>query len=171
MGLTPLAGLVMGTRTGDLDPAVLLHLHREGGLGIDEIDAVLNRRSGLKGLTGSNDMREVRRRAAAGDADAIEALDVFCYRIRCYVGAYAAALGRVDALVFTAGIGENDPEVRARSCAGLEGFGVRIDPERNAVRSREARTVSTDDAAVAVLVVPTDEELEIAEQALALARP
>jgi acetate kinase len=97
-------------------------------------------------------------------------LDVFCYRIRCTVGAYAAALGRVDALVFTAGIGENDAAVRAQVCAGLAGFGVRVDEARNTARSREARTISTDDSSIAVLVVPTDEELEIAEQTLAVVR-
>ncbi|MDF3049442.1 MAG: acetate kinase [Pseudonocardia sp.] len=170
MGLTPLGGLVMGTRSGDLDPGIIAHLHREGGLDLDEIDGVLNKESGLKGLAGSNDLREVHRRADAGDADAVEALEVFCYRIRCTVGAYAAALGRLDAVVFTAGIGENDADVRARVCGGLAVLGVRLDEARNAARSREVRTISSDDSAVAVLVVPTDEELEIAEQSLAVVR-
>lgn len=168
MGLTPLGGLVMGTRSGDLDPGVVAHLHREGGLDLDAIDTLLNKESGMKGLAGSNDLREVHRLAGAGDADAAEALEVFCYRIRCTVGAYAAALGRLDAVVFTAGIGENDADVRARVCAGLSGLGVRLDEERNAARSREARTISADGSAVAALVVPTNEELEIAEQALAV---
>ena len=168
MGLTPLGGLVMGTRSGDLDPGVVAHLHRVGGLDIEEIDTLLNKQSGMKGLAGANDLREVHARADAGDADAAEALEVFCYRIRCTVGAYAAALGRLDAVVFTAGVGENDADVRARVGAGLAVFGVRIDAARNAARSRAARTISTDDSAVAVLVVPTNEELEIAEQALAV---
>jgi acetate kinase len=168
MGLTPLEGLVMGTRSGDLDPGVVFYLQREGGLSMDEIDAVLNRQSGLKGLTGTNDMREVQRRAEAGDSVAAEAVEIFCYRIRKYVGAYSAALGRVDALVFTAGIGENDAAVRAGVCAGLEPFGVHLDAGRNAVRSKQSRTISTDDSAIAVLVVPTDEELEIADQTMAL---
>jgi acetate kinase len=168
MGLTPLEGLVMGTRSGDVDPGLVFYLNREGGLSLDEIDDVLNRQSGLKGLAGSNDMREVQQRADAGDPVAAEALDIFSYRIRKYVGAYAAVLGRVDALVFTAGIGEHSAAVRAGVCAGLESFGVRLDPQRNAIRSKDSRTVSPDDSTVAVLVVPTDEELEIADQTMAL---
>jgi acetate kinase len=164
MGLTPLEGLVMGTRSGDLDPAVVFYLHRQAGLSVDEIDALLNQQSGMKGLAGANDMREVERRAAAGDELAAEALDVYCYRIRKYVGAYAAALGHLDALVFTAGVGENSPGVRARVCDGLEGLGIRVDPARNQARSSQPRTVSAGDSPVAVLVVPTNEELEIAEQ-------
>jgi acetate kinase len=168
MGLTPLEGLVMGTRSGDLDPAILFYLHREAGLSVDQLDDLLNKGSGMLGLAGANDLREVERLATAGDQAAVEALDVYCYRIRKYVGAYAAALGRVDALVFTAGVGENNQTVRAGVCQGLEGFGVRLDPGRSRVRSAEPRTVSGDDSAVAVLVVPTNEELEIAEQTLAV---
>ena len=167
MGLTPLEGLVMGTRSGDLDPAIVFYLHREAGLSFDAIDTLLNKESGMKGLTGANDMREVERRAGGGDATAREALDLYCYRIRKYVGGYAAALGRVDALVFTAGVGENSPVVRAGVCEGLEWFGVRVDGARNQARSGQPRAVSTDDSTVAVLVVPTNEELEIAEQTLA----
>lgn len=170
MGLTPLGGLVMGTRSGDLDPGVVTHLHREGGLDLDAIDTLLNKQSGLKGLAGANDLRAVHAQADAGDADAAEALDVFCYRIRCTVGAYAAALGGLDAVVFTAGVGENDADVRARVAAGLGVLGVRLDDARNTARSRDARTISADDSAVAVLVVPTNEELEIAVQALAAVR-
>jgi len=168
MGLTPLEGLVMGTRSGDLDPAVVFYLHREAGLSVDGVDDLLNKRSGMLGLAGANDMREVERRAAAGDQAAAEALDVYCYRIRKYVGAYAAALGRLDALVFTAGVGENSDGVRAGVCQGLEGLGVILDRDRNRARSSRPRTVSADDSAVAVLVVPTNEELEIAEQTLAV---
>ena len=168
MGFTPLEGLVMGTRTGDLDPAIVLFLHREAGLPVGEIDELLNKEGGLKGLTGANDMREIERRAAAGDEPAREALDIYCYRVRKYVGAYAAALGRVDALVFTAGIGEHSRLVRAGVCEGLERFGVRVDQARNGAPSDGPRTVSGDDSAVAVLVVPTNEELEIAEQTLAV---
>jgi acetate kinase len=168
MGLTPLEGLVMGTRSGDLDPAVVFYLHREAGLSVDDIDDLLNKRSGMLGLAGANDMREVERRAADGDQAAAEALDVYCYRIRKYVGAYAAALGRLDALVFTAGIGENSDGVRAGVCQGLEGLGIALNPRRNRARSTNPRTISPDDAPVAVLVVPTNEELEIAEQTLAV---
>jgi acetate kinase len=168
MGLTPLEGLVMGTRSGDLDPAVVFYLHREAGMSVDDIDDLLNKRSGMLGLAGANDMREVERRAAAGDAAAADALDVYCYRIRKYVGAYAAALGRLDALVFTAGIGEHSDGVRAGVCQGLEHLGVRLNPNRNRARSGRPRTVSADDSPVAVLVVPTNEELEIAQQTLAV---
>jgi acetate kinase len=171
MGLTPLAGLVMGTRSGDIDPAVVFHLYREAGMDLDEIETLLTRRSGLLGLAGAGDVREVRARIAAGDADAAEALDIFCYRVRSYLGAYAAALGRVDAIVFTAGIGENDPEIRAGVCAGLEGYGVCVDPDRNTAPGAGARAVSAPGSPVAVLVVPTDEELEIARQTLDLAAP
>ncbi|HVH21217.1 MAG TPA: acetate kinase [Pseudonocardia sp.] len=169
MGLTPLAGLVMGTRSGDVDPAVVFHLHREAGLGFDEIETLLTKQSGLVGLAGAGDVREIRARIAAGDTDAAEALDIFCYRVRGYVGAYAAALGRVDAIVFTAGIGENDPAIRAAVCEGLAGYGVVLDAERNTAAVAGARAVSVDDARVPVLVVPTDEELEIARQTLAVA--
>jgi acetate kinase len=168
MGLTPLEGLVMGTRSGDLDPAVVFYLHREAGMSVDDIDDLLNKRSGLLGLAGANDMREVERRAAGGDQAAAEALEVYCYRIRKYVGAYAAALGRLDALVFTAGIGEHSERVRAGVCQGLDGLGVRLNPNRNRARSARLRTISADDSPVAVLVVPTNEELEIAEQTLAV---
>jgi acetate kinase len=168
MGLTPLEGLVMGTRSGDVDPALVLHMHRTAGLEIDEIDALLNSGSGLRALAGDSDMREVHRRVEAGDEAAALALEVYCYRIRKYVGAYLAVLGRVDAIVFTAGVGENDAVTRARSLAGLEGLGIAVDAARNAARSREPRAISPDGAAVAVLVIPTDEELEMARQAAAL---
>lgn len=170
MGLTPLEGLVMGTRSGDIDPAAIFHLARVGGLSIDEIDTLLNKRSGMLGLAGANDLREVTRLADAGDADAEIALEVYAYRIRKYIGAYTAAMGRLDAVAFTAGVGENDGAMRARSLAGMAGLGIVLDPERNAVRSPDARVISTDDSPVAVLVVPTNEELEIAQQSLSKVR-
>jgi acetate kinase len=166
MGMTPLEGLVMGTRSGDLDPAVLLHLQRRAGLDVDGVDDLLNKRSGILGLGGHGDMRDLVAAAASGDARAELALEVYAHRIRAYVGAYAAQLGRVDAIVFTAGVGENAAEVRARSLAGLEAFGVEVDGARNVERSREARRISTDSARTDVLVVPTNEELEIARQTL-----
>ena len=168
MGLTPLEGLVMGTRSGDVDPALAGHLARTAGLVAEEVDRELNTRSGMLALAGDNDLREVHRRVAAGDERAALALDVFCHRIRKYVGAYMAVLGRTDAIAFTAGIGENDAVVRARSLSGLERLGVRLDDERNATAADGARVVSADDSEVAVLVVPTDEELEMASQAVAL---
>ncbi|MFF4339706.1 acetate/propionate family kinase [Kitasatospora sp. NPDC001540] len=168
MGLTPLEGLVMGTRSGDADPGLVFHLHRVGGMSIDEIDDLLNRRSGLLGLCGDNDMREVVRRAQEGEEDAKLAFDAYVHRIRRYLGGYYAVLGRVDAVAFTAGVGENSAEVRAAVCANLEELGISVDPELNAVRSREARTVSPSYSRVAVAVVPTDEELEIARQTFAL---
>lgn len=164
MGMTPLEGLVMGTRTGDLDPAVVLHLNRVGGLQLQDIDITLNRRAGLLGLCGDNDMREVLSRREQGDPAAVLAFDVYCHRIRKYVGAYAAVLGRLDAVTFTGGVGENAPTVRAGALDGLGSFGVAVDPVRNEAPSREARVISPDGAPVAVCVVPTDEELEIATQ-------
>lgn len=168
MGLTPLEGLVMGTRSGDLDPAIVAHLHRTAGLESDAVDRALNSSSGLLGMAGQSDLREVQRLIEDGDEQAALALDVFCHRIRKYVGAYMAVLGRTDAVVFTAGIGENVPTVRARSLAGLNNLGIRIDEQRNAAPSDGARAISAPGSPVAVLVVPTDEELEMARQAAAL---
>ncbi|WP_442805831.1 acetate kinase [Streptomyces sp. NBC_01341] len=168
MGLTPLEGLVMGTRSGDIDPAVTFHLQRVAGMSTDEIDVLLNKRSGLTGLCGDNDMREIRRRVDEGDERAALAFDVYIHRLKKYVGAYAAVLGRVDAVVFTAGVGENSAPVREAALAGMQLFGLAVDADRNAVRSAEPRLISPDDARVAVAVVPTDEELEIAGQTFAL---
>lgn len=172
MGLTPLEGLVMGTRTGDIDPGVIFHLRREAGLAVDDLDDLLNRRSGMHGLAGDNDLREVHRQANDGDADARLAREVYAYRIRKYVGAYCAVLGRVDAVVFTAGVGENDPWIRSHSLSGLHSLGIEVDQVRNASKAGgTGRLISPDNADVAVLVVPTNEELEIAGQALlAIAR-
>lgn len=163
MGLTPLEGLVMGTRSGDVDPGALLHLLR-AGFDVDALDELLNRRSGLAGLAGSNDMRDVRARAAAGEADARLALEVYARRIRHYLGAYLVELGGADAVVFTAGVGENQPELRAEVCAGLEWFGIELDAAANAAPGDGPRTISSEKSRVAVLVVPTDEEAEIARQ-------
>ena len=168
MGMTPLEGLVMGTRSGDIDPAAVFHLHREAGLGFDELETLLNKGSGLLGLTGSGDMRDVQDSASRGDAVSEAALAVYRHRIRHYVGAYVAQLGGLDAVVFTAGVGENNALLRRRTLAGLEVLGIRVDDDRNELASRDARYISPEGAAVAVLVVPTDEELEIARQAAAL---
>lgn len=168
MGMTPLEGLVMGTRSGDLDPALHAHLHRELGWGLEEIDETLNRRSGLKGLAGHNDFREVGERSAAGDPAARLAVDVFCYRLRKYVGAYYAALGTVDAIAFTAGVGEHAAVVREQSLVGLERLGIELDPEANRAHRAGAARISTPGSDVAVLVVPTNEEWQIAREALAV---
>ena len=168
MGLTPLEGLVMGTRSGDVDPALHAHLHRQLGWSLEDIDGMLNRESGLKGLSGHNDFREVDQRRRAGDPAARLAFDVYCYRIRTYVGAYYAALGTVDAIVFTAGVGQNAASVREHSLSGLQRLGIEVDPGRNESRITEPTVVSPDGCEVAVLVIPTNEEWEIARQAMAV---
>ncbi len=170
MGLTPLEGLVMGTRSGDIDPAVIFHLQRVAGMNTDDIDRLLNRRSGLLGLAGHNDLRDLHDAVAAGDPDARLALDVYCHRLKKYIGAYYALLGRVDAIAFTAGVGENDDIVRLQTLTGLEHLGMVVDPERNEGRKKAECVISTDDSPVTVFVVPTNEELEIARQAVALIR-
>jgi len=167
MGMTPLEGLVMGTRSGDIDPAVLFHLHRKAGLGFDELDTLLNRRSGLLGLSGTGDMRDVTSAAREGDEAAQLAIDVTTHRLRHYLGAYLAVLGGLDVVVFTAGVGENAPLIRAGAVRGLEGLGIILDDERNEQRAPGIRVISTDDSPVTVLVVPTNEELEIARQTVA----
>lgn len=169
MGMTPLEGLMMGTRGGDIDPGVLLHLQREAGLSWDEIDSVLNHGSGLLGLGGFGDIRDVQSAAERGDERAALAVDVYVHRIRSYVGAYLAQLGRADAIVFTAGVGENNASVRERALAGLEGFGIHVDQSRNESPLRGPRAISPEGASVSVLVIPTNEELEIARQAHVLA--
>jgi acetate kinase len=155
----------MGTRSGDVDAALVPHLRRTLGMSVEEIDNALNTRSGLRALAGENDMREVHRKIAAGDEHAALALEVYCYRIRQYVGAYLAVLGGADAIVFTAGVGENDPVVRAKALDGLEALGIAVDPERNA---SHGPVISPPASPVSVLVVATDEELEMATQAAAL---
>jgi acetate kinase len=161
MGMSPQGGLVMGTRSGDIDPTVVFHLHRVAGLPLDEIETSLTRHAGLQGLTGENDLRQVLAKRATGDGQATLAFDIYCRRIREYVGAYLAILGRVDAITFTAGVGENAPAVRAASLAGLEPLGIAVDQSRN---DQAARVISSDGSPIAVCVIPTDEELEIATQ-------
>jgi acetate kinase len=168
MGISPLEGLVMGTRSGDVDPALHAHLHRQLGWSIDDVDRVLNRESGLRGLSGYNDFRDVDRWRQFGDEGPMLAFDVFCYRIRKYVGAYYAVLGTVDAVVFTAGVGENAASMRAAALSGLERLGIAVDSERNERRSDEPWLISPEGSEVAVLVVQTNEEWEIARQAMAV---
>lgn len=169
MGMTPLAGLVMGTRSGDIDPGIIFHLHRSAGMSIDEIDQLLNKRSGVKGLSGVNDFRELRKMIDDENQDAWLAYNIYIHQLRRYIGSYMIALGRVNAITFTAGVGENDVDVRADALAHLEGFGIKIDPERNALPNTGPREISTDDSAIKVFVVPTNEELAIARYAKELA--
>lgn len=168
MGLTPLEGLVMGTRTGDIDPAVIFHLYRAEGLSIDEIDTMFNKQSGLKGMAGENDFRQILRLIEEGSADAQLALDVFVHRMVKYIGSYMATLGGLPtAITFTAGVGENNSMVRQLVIDAIAGFGIKLDAELNEVRSGEPRVISTPDSTVKVLVVPTNEEVEIARQTVA----
>ncbi|MCS4490212.1 acetate kinase [Corynebacterium sp. ES2775-CONJ] len=169
MGLTPLAGLVMGTRSGDIDPGIVFHLHRTAGMSIDEIDVLLNKKSGVKGISGVNDFRELHQLIARGDEKAWLAYEIYIHQLRRYIGSYMIQLGRVDAITFTAGVGENDAIVRADALKDLEVYGIKIDPDRNAVRAEEPTVISTDDSAVKVFVVPTNEELAIARYSSELA--
>ncbi len=166
MGLTPLEGLVMGTRCGDLDPAILFYLARETGMDMNGLDMLLNKESGLKGICGNNDMRSVDAMAEAGDSRALLALQIFCYRIKKYIGAYIAVLGGIDCLVFTGGIGENAASVRKQCLEGLQGLGIVLDTEKNTMRSATVMEIQQEGTPCTVLVVPTDEELEIANQTL-----
>ena len=165
MGFSPLAGLIMGTRSGDLDPAVFYFLGTSLGMSFAEVDRLLNKQSGMLGLTGQNDLREIEERQANGDVQAQLALDMYAYRIKKYIGAYAAALGRVDALVFTAGVGEHSDYVRGLACAGLDNLGLILDEGKN--RRGPTGPVTEIQAAysrVKILIIPTNEELEIAQQ-------
>ncbi|GAB3881189.1 acetate/propionate family kinase [Terrabacter terrigena] len=164
MGLTPLQGLVMGTRSGDVDPGLHAYLGREAGLSLDEVDTLLNKKSGVLGLSGVNDFRELEQRLSGGDVEARLAFDVAVHRLKHYVGAYLAILGGIDVLVFTAGIGENSIALRAAVTEGLEDLGIVIDRARNGARSKQARVISPDGSRVVVAVVPTNEELAIARQ-------
>ena len=166
MGLTPLEGLVMGTRSGDIDPSVVSYLHREAKMSVDDIEAMLNHQSGMLGLAGECDFRRLRELIESGDSSAQLAYDVFIHRLRKYIGAYLAILGRTDAVSFTAGVGENAAAVRQDALSGLAGLGIEIDEERNSQSAKGARRISTDTSPIAVLVVPTNEELAIARDCL-----
>jgi acetate kinase len=168
MGLGPMNGLVMGTRSGDIDQSVLFHLLREGRYTAESLNDLLQKQSGLLGMAGSSDMRDTRKAAASGNEQARVALDVYIYRIRKYIGAYVAVLGGLDALVFTAGVGEHDSHTRAEVCANLDYLGIRLDPIKNEAPTKGIRAIHQDDSTVAILVVPTNEELEIARQTFTL---
>ena len=164
MGFSPLAGLVMGTRSGDVDPAVLLHLLGPLGYPVEQVNTLLNKESGMLGLTGANDMRDISAALTAGDARASLAYDLYAYRIRQYIGAYAAVLNGVDAIVFTAGVGENDALVRSKVCQNMEFFGLALNEAKNQQRAPGLRELNQPEGQVKILVIPTAEELEIARQ-------
>lgn len=164
MGMTPLAGLVMGTRSGDVDPAIPFYLADNLGMTLQDIDRLLNKESGLKGICGTNDMREVIQKKDAGDVQAKIAIEVYTYRIKKYIGAYFAALEKLDSLIFTAGIGENSPYIRALCCGGLEKLGIEIDSEMNNKTGKGITEISTLSSEVKILVIPTNEELKIAQE-------
>lgn len=168
MGLTPLAGVMMGSRSGDIDASAVTYIMEKLGLQPQEMAEYLNKQSGVLGISGvSSDMREVEAAAADGNSRARLALDMYCYRIKKYIGAYAAAMGGVDIIVWTAGVGENQTDVREDSCKGLEFLGIKIDHEANNTQGKEA-VISAPDSKVTVCVIPTDEELMIAKDTMAL---
>ena len=168
MGLTPLEGLIMGTRSGDMDPAIMEFVAKKEGLSLEEMTNVLNKKSGMLGISGvSSDGRDLDAAAAAGNKRAQLALDAFNYRVIKYIGAYAAAMNGVDAIAFTAGIGENNIQMREEVCANLGFMGVKLDKEKNNIRGEE-RIISTEDSRVKVLLVPTNEELAICRETVAL---
>jgi acetate kinase len=170
MGLTPLGGLVMGTRSGDIDPSLIFFFGNQLGMSLSEIDQLLNKKSGLTGLTGFNDLRQVIAQYEAGDSEAILAINLYVYRIKKYIGAYMAVLGKLDAIVFTAGVGENSAFIREKVVTGLEHLNIVLDKERNDSTSRYIRAINTKASGITVLIVPTNEELEIANQVVRVLR-
>lgn len=164
MGMTPMEGLVMGTRSGDIDPGVVTYLEREYGLNAAEIDDILNTQSGLKGLCGENDMREILKRIEKGDEKAELAFEIFCHRLKKYIGAYAAVIGRVDVLIFSGGIGARNPAVREKVCEGLAALGIKLDLNKNKAAKREIDCIDDGTTSVRVLCIATNEELEMAKQ-------
>ena len=166
MGMTPMEGLVMGTRAGDIDAGVIAYLWRTAGMSLEEIETMLNRRSGMLGMSGDVDFRVVHSRIADGDEVARGAYQIYIHRLRKYIGAYLAVLGHVDVISFTAGVGENDAAVRHDATMGMRDLGIEVDEKRNTDPARGARRISTDDSRIAVLVIPTDEELAIARACL-----
>jgi len=165
--MTPLEGFVMGTRCGDLDPAIPFYLSRVAPMAYGDVEALLNKGSGLKGICGANDMREILQMANRGERLAQLALELYCYRIKKYIGAYFAVLGRVDAVVFTGGIGENAASIRKQCCQGLEQLGITVDDRKNDKAYEEVLEIQGDAAPVKILAVRTKEEREIAEQTVA----
>ena len=168
MGMGPLNGLVMGTRSGDIDPSIIFYLIEQKGYSVEEVSAILNKESGIQGMTGDTDMRDVQSRYLSGDKVAIQAFNIYAYRIKQFIGNYAAAMNGLDAIVFTAGVGENDKVVRRLVCENMSYFGLELDEEKNNVRSSEIREINKSGSKTKILIIPTNEELEIARQSYAL---
>lgn len=168
MGFSPLSGLVMGTRSGDIDPSVIFHLISQLGYDPEQVNTILNKQSGMLGLSGFSDMRDIAKSIQEGNRDSELALEIYAYRIKKYIGAYAAVLNGLDAIVFTAGVGENDVNTRQRICNGMQFLGIHPDEEKNKTLSTAVREINRDDSPVKILVIPTNEELEIAHQCFEL---
>lgn len=164
MGFGPLSGLIMGTRSGDIDPSIIFHLINERGYSPEKVRTMLNKESGMLGLAGFSDMRDITRAIEQGDENAQLAYELYAYRVKKYIGAYAAALNGLDAIVFTAGVGENDAKIRSMICEEMDFFGINLDIEKNKIRSGELREINTANSRTKILVIPTNEELEITRQ-------
>lgn len=168
LGFGPMNGLVMGTRSGDVDPSIIFYMHNSLGISVKEINSILQKESGLKGLTGFSDLREIEEAAQQGNKDCLNALKIATYRIKKYIGSFTAALNGLDAIVFTAGIGENSETIRKMTCENLDYLGIEIDVDKNLVRSKTLREIQNNNSKVKILVIPTNEEIEIAKQSYAL---
>ena len=168
MGFGPLSGLVMGTRSGDIDPSVIFHLIEHAGYSHEQLSTLFNKQSGLLGVGGSSDMRDIRKMAASGDENAVLSLELYAYRIKKFIGSYAAILNGIDAIIFTAGVGENDKDMREAVCTELDFMGIKLDQESNRQYNGGLMDVSTADSKVKILVIPTNEEFEIASQCYSL---
>ena len=164
MGFSPLSGLVMGTRSGDIDPSIIFHLINQLGYDPEQVNVLLNKRSGMLGLTGFSDMRDIGKALREGNSDAVLALEIYAYRIKKYIGSYAAVLNGLDAIVFTAGVGENDMHIRQLICNEMQFLGIHLDEEKNKIASTITREINSAASPVKILVIPTNEELEIAKQ-------
>jgi acetate kinase len=168
MGFSPLSGLVMGTRSGDIDPSIIFHMVNQMGYDPEQVNTLLNKRSGMLGLTGFSDMRDIGKAVKDGNRDAEIALEIYAYRVKKYIGAYVAVLNGLDAIVFTAGVGENDVHTRQRVCNEMQFLGIHPDEEKNKLPSSAIREINTDDSPVKILVIPTNEELQIARECYVL---
>ena len=164
MGFGPVCGLIMGTRSGDVDPFIIFHMVNQLGYSLDQVNNLLNKQSGMLGLTGFSDMRDITKAIAEGSHDAELAYEMYAYRIKKYIGSYAAVLNGVDAIVFTGGVGENDLNVRRMACTGMDYLGIKLDEEKNKIRSGEIREINRVDSPTKILIIPTNEELEIVKQ-------